>query len=393
MSDLRNRLERAASALEPREGAWEGIRRRERRRRRIRKVGAISSALAVAAGGIATAVVALHPGARPADLVPSQIPRPATVTVQARGFPATCTATLASTEVRPGDSVSIAFSVRNDSGRQVFAQRADPYGGQFGRLLVEDSNGKLLFDTETRHDGQSGPGPIRPAPLGSGQSMLVNSESVVVRWSGPLRLQGYCPSLQQSESGSDAIQWPALPPFDLSVVLAGPAPSPQEAMDRAVAATGGLFDTCRPGPDGQPMDGVLNPPVVAGHPPTVHPLPLEATCWAQVRRGAGSLDVTLFFTTPRMKVPPGATGANGLPPLGPGQPAEVGRWELVVTPTATRTAEFPDYHGRSGPEGTLDYDFNLASGRWDGVGASCETVEFFGGSVSFFPPPGRNACP
>jgi len=68
-------------------------------------------------------------------------------------------------------------------------------------------------------------------------------------------------------------------------------------MDRAVAATGGLFDTCRPGPDGQPMDGVLNPPVV-GHPPTVDPLPLDATCWAQVRRGAGFLDITLFFEAP-----------------------------------------------------------------------------------------------
>ncbi len=295
--DLRTLLERAAAEVEPTLEAWDKIRAREGQRRRTRKIGSVSLALVVATGGIAAAVVALHPAARPAGRVPSLTPRPVTVTLQARGFPATCTATLPSSEVRPGDSVSIAFSVRDDSGRQVFAQRADPYGGQFGRLLVEDSNGRLLFDTETRHYGQSGPGPIRAAPLGSEQSIRVSSESVVARWSGPLQLQGFCPSLVQSPSGSDPIRWPSLPPFDLSVVPAGPAPAPQEGMDRAVAATGGLFDTCRPGPDGQPMDGVLNPPVV-GHPPTVDPLPLDATCWAQVRRGAGFLDITLFFEAP-----------------------------------------------------------------------------------------------
>ncbi len=71
----------------------------------------------------------------------------------------------------------------------------------------------------------------------------------------------------------------------------------------------------------------------------------------------------------------------------------MGRWEIVVTQTRAISAEFPDYHARSGPEGIVDYDFSLVERRWDGSGASCEAGESFGGAISFFPPPGQNACP
>ncbi|MDP9341957.1 MAG: hypothetical protein M3Q23_07610 [Actinomycetota bacterium] len=401
MSDLRTLLERATSGVEPGPDAWDGIRARERRRRRNGRLVAGTVAVVVAAGGLAAAIVSLHPSSPPAATAPTTAPpspespppsaTPVSVTVHAQGFPATCTATLASSQVRPGDSVSIAYSVQNGSDRTLYAGRFDPFDATFGRLRVEDRSGSVLFDTQTRHFGQEGPGPTPPQPLQAGDSMELSSESVVVRWAGPLRLLGSCPAVEQSTSGSDPLMWPAFAPFDLTVIPEGPAPEAHAAMARAVAATGGLLNSCRPGPNGEPTDGILYAPAIgSGAPLRFQPVPLETTCWADVRPGPGFVDITLFFSSPRGTPPPAPSGPTGIPSLGPGRPAEVGRWEVVVTPSSAVTAEFPRSIGRSPDGGDIDYAFT--DGRWEIDGTGCGAGSFFAGPVVFFPPPGEHAC-
>ena len=401
--ELHDLLERTAGSAEPPPGGWDRIVARRRRHQRSRRMSAALIAVAVAGSGLALAVLTIRPTTRSGPLTTPTPSSPAahgahgpvSMTVHAEGYPATCTATLANQDVHPGEAVSVAFEVRNDGTRSVITQQYDPFGEGFGRLVVRGATGATLFDTQTRHFGQSGPGAPPPKALRPGGVMHATSESVVVRWGGQLRLQATCPSVDRNPAGGQqaGFAFAGLPPFRVEVVPAGPAPALDTAVERAVGGTGGLFDQCPPGPGGAPAQGVLEPPQVPGDDAwQVRPQPLPATCWADLRRGPGFVDVTLFFTSPPVAAGslPLVTGPVGLPRLGPARPGEVGRWELVVTPASTTTAEFPRSAGKSGPGGSFDYDYT--NGHWDGAGLACTEGSFYGGPASFFPPPGQNAC-
>jgi hypothetical protein len=77
-------------------------------------------------------------------------------------------------------------------------------------------------------------------------------------------------------------------------------------------------------------------------------------------------------------------------PRGQTAPAEIGRWELVVTPGTVVTAEAMETSGRFGASG--EFEYSSFKGRWEAGGAGCGAGQFFGGGVTFFPSPGRNAC-
>ena len=400
MDDLKTLLERTASDLEPEPHGWSRVLDRRHRHQRTRRVTAAVVALVVAAGGLSLAALAIHPLTRPTPPMRSNAPGPTasdtaiSVTLHADGYPASCTATVASPDVAPGDSVSVSYVIHNQGDATLQIAPSDPYGAAFGRLRVRDASGRLLFDTESRHVGQRGPGPIFPTPLPAGASTSMGSESVLVRWAGPLTLTGSCPMPSRSVNQQEQpVGFPPLPEFHLAVVPQGPTPTEAEAIDRAVAATAGLYETCHPGEHGEPVNGVLEPPAVTDGHLRVQPLPLQATCWAVVRPGAGFDDVTLYFSSPPTGSTQPASGPEGLPPVAGGRPAEVGRWEVLVLPDSAVTTEFPISEGRSPTQGDVGYDFNTRTGRWDLGGLTCIGVGgFVGGTIHLFPPSGHPPC-
>jgi len=185
----------------------------------------------------------------------------------------------------------------------------------------------------------------------------------------------------------------------------GPTPSDADAIDRAVAATKGLYDSCHPGSHGEPVDGVLRPPIPGGVQPSpllsptvtapdpdVTPLPFEATCWAVIEPGPGFVDVTLYFSSPQTGSTRPTSGPEGLPTLAPGRPTEVGRWEMLVLPGSAVTSVSNTSAGASPREGDVDYDFNSNAAKWELGGLSCMAGNFIGGTIHFFPPAGHHAC-
>ncbi len=101
-----------------------------------------------------------------------------------------------------------------------------------------------------------------------------------------------------------------------------------EALDLALAQTGGLFDECRP-KLGEDAIGVIHPPVDVGW----YLEPLEARCRGYVRRTQDSVVVDLVVATPpELPLPDelseGETRGLSIPPNV--APAEISRWTFLV---------------------------------------------------------------
>jgi hypothetical protein len=392
--DLWPRIEEAL--LEPGAAPAEGDRRQSRRAARQRILaGAV--AFVVLGAGIAFAWTALGRGPRgdvlrpPPPTSPQPLPTVPRVTVGAvfKGAQARCEASLLTPVVRPGQTPVVEFRLTNEGSSPV------RYGEYQDYVEVKDGTGHTLASWLDKFGGV--PPPL-PAPmvhmtLKPGKAArFAGTDEPVVRWAGPLSIHLTCPfvigSIVHRPTGDelDMLASPTLPPLPLQVFAPGSAPGIPAAVDRAVAAEHGLFDSCRPGPDGSAVDGTIVPPEVP-KPPKVLPAPMQARCWATIERNPGFDQVTLWFVTPPDAVvatPADPEGTVQLPHL---PTVEIYRAGYVVTyVSAIRAFGF-----HSGSSATATVGFDWAKGHWRQGDLGCGPESYFGSlGVTF--PVAENPC-
>jgi len=341
--------------------------------RRESRFAILILALAVAGGGIWLAVRAFTGGSNNG---PSSVAR-VKVSGHAADAPLDCTVTLLTPTVAIGDTVRTVFAYSN-TGDTAFRL---PVDGGTPRLLVYNASGDLLYDTDT------GPYGVAGIDAGSDLEEVVPGESLdrssefVALWGGDLTLKPMCGYGIPDEQRKTFVRQGVieLPPLTVHVEGLGMGFSPADALDRVLGATGGLFDKCKPRPDGHPVTGSIEAPATwQGH--QLPPMP--AVCAAEVRSGQGGITVDLLFASPDdLPLPqsPGEGPSRGLDlPVGVG--VQMGRWTFVVTPTTVQEVT-PSGAGRlvqrsivgREPEGLG----TVFRGPKECVpGGSCRTIEF-----------------
>lgn len=284
---------------------------------------------------------------------PDDGPRPTWLSVSGRadGVPLECTMRVPSS-AGPGDEVGARFRYRN-VGSEPLILAAD---GTFGRLLVDSADGRRLWDT--RLGGYPGGG--LPAKLEPGEQVDLRSGFVAL-WGGKLRVSPRCEyglvddlspvtsePIEEGDAGSIE-----LAPVRIDVVGEGAEPNREEALSRALAATGGLFNSCRPTADGAPARGTIAPPLET-------PFSIEriaATCRAHVETHPGSALIDLFFASPPglplpASPPPDESWSRGLR-LPEGADGMLVRWTMLVLGDEVRHVR-PDLHPTTaGPSGVF----------------------------------------
>lgn len=355
-------------------------------------------ALVVFAGGIGFAWVALVGHAGPGEPAgpgshPSASPRlpaaaPVTVSADFKRLPARCSATLVTPVVRPGQVPVVRYTLTDLGGRPI------RYGNYLDFPSITDRSGATVYTWEEQYGGMpSLPAPALVKTLGAGQSVTRSDvgQEPVIAWPGPLDLHVTCPFVLGTEShhSIDMISSPRLPALPLRVFAPGRAPAAGVAIARAEAATGGLFDACRPLVAGRSVTGQIRPPTVA-RPPKVIPASLPARCRATVEVHGGFDVVTLAFASPPSAPLAGVGAPMGSTVLLPHLPSvEVFRWAFVVT-RRTVTSGLAASAGRS-PMPTVGFTFER--GRWGTGDLSCTGGgSYFGGGPSISFPVPRNPC-
>jgi hypothetical protein len=200
-----------------------------------------------------------------------------------------------------------------------------------GYLIVQDGNGNQISGSE------AGANAIvanlrtllaQTAEYPPGFTLPLGALDVSVRWEGPLTVRSAC--VYQG-----GVIW--LPPVQIQVRPSAPPISAQDAFDRALQRTGGLFERCRPTIDGRPVRGVIDPPA-----PAQGIASLTARCWAELSP-QGSFEVVTFFIVS----PPDASAVTfpsdldslRLSLLPKKKPTEAARWTFVVTRDDVRVVE------------------------------------------------------
>jgi hypothetical protein len=174
------------------------------------------------------------------------------------------------------------------------------------RLTVSTRNGQV-YDSQRDSEmaGFRGGGYEQPTTLAPNGVVREWAGGVPVMWTGPLTLTPTC-------RGND------LPALRVKVAVPGPTPSVDEAVRNAVRAIHGLFDTCRPAPEGGLMIGTIHTPDGLDSAP-----PMRAVCSASVDRQSGFAIVRLRFITP-----PNAKGVR-----------VTGSYDRITIPRRTRPVE------------------------------------------------------
>ena len=359
------------------------------------RVLAAAVALVVVAGGIAFAWAAFGDRFRhatvgpPPPTSPRPLPSAPAITVGAafHGADARCEATLRTPVVRPGQTPGVLFRLTNEGAAPI------RYGTYQDYFEVKDGHGGTVSEWVDRFEGI--PPPL-PAPMpdrslkGGASTTFSATDMPVVRWEGSLSIHLTCPFVIGHLQGNELhmLASPTLPPLPLEVVASAPAPAVGVAVDRAVAATRGLFDSCRPRGDGSPVNGEIRPPKVA-RPWKIVPDPMRARCWAQIERHSGFDVVTLWFVTPPNVPAPtlsGSTGSTGSIQLPAIPTAEVFRWTIVVTPSST----VPSLSHTNGKSATPTVGYDFENDHWTTSDASCSASSYGGGGVEF--PVSTNPC-
>src|SRR6266516_1691723 len=132
MDEIGSLLERTAGPVEVRPDLWERVVVRRRSRQRAARIVSIVVAAAVVAGAGTTLAVAFRPG-RAVPTIPPPAGTPLSVTVHALGTPGTCTASIGSSVVSPGQALTIHYAVRNQGPGTLAYQGADIFAANFGR--------------------------------------------------------------------------------------------------------------------------------------------------------------------------------------------------------------------------------------------------------------------
>jgi hypothetical protein len=273
-----------------------------------------------------------------------------------------CSATVSSTVVEPGDTLSVSFSIENLGQRPV--QYSVGPSGDRGTVRLVDAGGTTVWDQERSQFVHSEPAPM-PTELPPGATAAIGGTDVVMAWAGPLRVMTSCPF-----GVGD------LDPVTLGVVAPGPAPSVADAIAAAVDASGGLYSQCAPAPDGSGSTGRIEPPDGS-----TSVLELPAVCWADVRSGTGLQVVTLHFSSPPEAGEVDVSPTSAVE-FGRARPAEASTWEFVVTARGAVAATGLFSASSSGPQlWTVDYDED--GGHWSKAGCSAPG-ESVGSGVEFF---------
>jgi len=391
--DLRPRIDHASS------GSGDGVEpggRTPGGSARLQRLLAAAVALVVVAGGIAFAWTAFGHGrnqttAQTPPTSPQPLPSAPAVTVGApfKGAAAFCEATLVTPVVRPGQTPVVRFRLTN-RGATTLKYGAYPWNDY---AEVKDASGATVGSWRDHFAGgePSLPPPVVTETLKGGRSADFSGDyEPLIRWDGPLSIHLACPFVIGHLNGNsmDMVPSPTLPPLPLRVFAPGPAPSVGVAVDRAVGATDGLFDACRPRADGSAVTGEIRPPRVP-KPPKVQPEPMQALCGAGIDRHQGFDVVTLWFVTPPDAPVPssgdwqhGGGGARvpNLPTV------EVFQWTFVVTPSSTVSAL--NRHEGNSADPTVGYDHGPHG--WVTGDLSCSASGYVGNGLEF--PVPTNPC-
>jgi hypothetical protein len=365
MSDLDDRLRALDEVQEP--DLWSAIRAGIPTRSiptgeptiRKRLVVAALALLVAAAAGVS--VFRWVGSSSPEPLRP--VGHPVVVSAASKDGSLRCTATLPSDVLRPGLRPGVQFSLTNVSGKGVRYS-----AGSEGNVVVKDPSGRVLWDPRLPGLIQHGGGFRKlPQTLPPGTTAMIPTSEPPIWWGGRLSLDVSCLGL-------------SLGSIPVRVFASGHAPSPEEALDRALARTGGLFNGCHPATDGSWKRGAMSPPDGAD----LTPLPVR--CSAQVVRHAGFDAVAIKFVSPpdapEVKFPDDIyqlSNIEGLPGTGS---IEAGRWLFVVTANAVREVSGLDtlFRLRGGEAMAPQYRFER--GGWFRSPIMCDS-EGLGGGVLF----------
>src|SRR5207244_9142732 len=151
-----------------------------------------------------------------------------------------------------------------------------------GTIVISDGEGHTLWNGLAALNNYIW-GDTPPPQLQPGQSIGLRVLDTPVRWSGSLGIRATC-------LANVVIQ---LPPLHVRLAVPGPAPSVSDGLGRVIDRTGGLFDRCRPAPDGSWTMGSIAPPSGSGDIPS-----LEARSSAPLDKHPGFLLITLQIVSP-----------------------------------------------------------------------------------------------
>jgi hypothetical protein len=167
-----------------------------------------------------------------------------------------CTAQFPSRTITPGAKTGVRVTVTNLSQKVVNVSEGGGNGAT--ATLQERSSGELFQDTIHMHDGIIGGVPM-PQPIKPGASYTLPVYDAPLLVPGAIETTVTCPV-----AGGFT-----LPPVNLVVQPIGPAPTDQQAIQRAIAAVSPHFDGCAPTRTDQ---------LVTGFPTPRDPTLGEATC-------------------------------------------------------------------------------------------------------------------
>jgi hypothetical protein len=238
-----------------------------------------------------------------------------------------CTATVGS-QVQVGHAVRVKFTLRNMSRRPVQVT-----AGVFDSALVVRAADGTIYDTRKPLSLLPGiPAPV-PTRLPARKTMRLGTQTVPVRWSGPLRITPEC-------------EGRTLRALHVGVLSPGPPADESTALGQVVAASGHFLDECRPQTPGIAVSGQIDPP--SGSTPA-----MSAECSVSLEP-----EGTFWVAQVLVLVPPGLQGVTVeqpyelfAPPFSPVSPLpttpppyEAIAWEFVLTsesalPVAATTAD------------------------------------------------------
>jgi len=301
---------------------------------------------------------------RPRDAEVSTPASPGTVssTLSYHGGSLACTATV-DRVLDPGRPIAMSLAVENVGAS---TQHVSSFAGT--RLTVESESGEQLWDSAIANSVALGPGPDMGLDLPPGETHVYSVPPVRVAWGGPLHLTPTCDGLR-------------LPALIVDVAGSGSTPTAQQALDRALDATSGVFGSCTPKLDGTSLVGTLDPPD-GGIAPS-----LDARCIAEIRAYDGFVAVDIGA------VSPATIELDDLPAYYFQMPSphraetnsESLLWTFVVTATDVITVQGPISEEGIAP-GFRTVDFRLGHGGWSRSVSPCGNSGQSGPFISFFEP-------
>ena len=320
------------------------------KRRLMRNIAMwVTSFLVLAAGGYLA-----WPHLRPQPTPLLNASSPLEESVRSADGKLECTARLPANEIQPGDATGLMLTVRNVDEDPLEIRRP-----LFGRVRVLDEKGMTLDETRLGGD-LAGLGPVsfppsHPVSLVSGGTESLHVYDLNVRWPGGLRIVPICSILEDGLA--------EMPPMAVTVTVPGGTPGREEALERALLETDGLFEHCPPASDGSWTTGVIEAP--DGDYP-----PMSARCSALIEEYPGFVIVGLRFVAPAM-APEVEFPAAPATPLPGTASISIARWTFLVTTADVKEVE--RLLGRARTRESSGYSVGISHGP-DGWAADSEGI-------------------